>query len=149
MGKVRVLLDTNIIVSGLAFAKGNEHKILRLVEDQHIRLVLPKSVLLEAKRVLAERFPGFEVLLDLFLSRIEFENVPVQSILSTSRTYEKEVSDPKDATLYAAVIIARPDYAVTGDKALRLDLNRFPEIASKTKACSSKELLDELGEKKS
>jgi putative PIN family toxin of toxin-antitoxin system len=144
MGKPRVLLDTNIIVSGLVFAKGNEHRILRLVEDRRIGLVLPESVLLEAKRVLAERFPGFEVLLDLFLSRIEFEKVPVDSILLMSRIYENEVRDPKDATLYAAVILARPDYVVTGDKDLRFDLNRSPEIVSKTKACSSKELLDEF-----
>ncbi len=36
MSKLRVLLDTNVIVSGLVFSGGNEHRILKLAEKQQI-----------------------------------------------------------------------------------------------------------------
>jgi predicted nucleic acid-binding protein len=34
--KPTVLIDTNILISGLVFLKGNEHKILKLAEDKEI-----------------------------------------------------------------------------------------------------------------
>jgi predicted nucleic acid-binding protein len=40
--KPTVLIDTNILVSGLVFLKGNEHRILKLAEDKRIVLVLPE-----------------------------------------------------------------------------------------------------------
>jgi len=45
--KPRALLDTNILISGLFFLKGNEHKILELAEEGEIVLILPESVLRE------------------------------------------------------------------------------------------------------
>jgi predicted nucleic acid-binding protein len=43
--KPTVLIDTNILISGLVFLKGNEHKILKLAEDKAIALILPEFVL--------------------------------------------------------------------------------------------------------
>lgn len=37
MAGPRVLLDTNILVSGMVFTKGNEHEILRLIEEGKLR----------------------------------------------------------------------------------------------------------------
>jgi predicted nucleic acid-binding protein len=67
MGKPRVVLDTNILVSGLVFCRGSEHRTLRRVEDGSVALVLPESVIIEARKIFAEKFHGFEVLLDIFL----------------------------------------------------------------------------------
>ncbi|MEM2905321.1 MAG: hypothetical protein QW587_06240 [Candidatus Bathyarchaeia archaeon] len=39
----KVLLDIDIIVSGLAFLSGNEQKVLKLDEDRGIALILPSS----------------------------------------------------------------------------------------------------------
>lgn len=144
MEKARVLLDTNILISGLVFTKGNGHKILRLIEDRHITLVIPETVLMEARKVLMEKFPGFERLLDLFLGRIELETIPLSHILSTLKTYTAKVRDSKDAPIYVAIALTKPDHVVTGDKILRLDLRRALEIIGNTKVCSSKEFLDEF-----
>ena len=144
MEKVRVLLDTNILISGLVFTRGNEHQILQLIENRTIKLLLPESVLIEARKVLIKRFPGFEQLLDIFLGRIEFEIAPLSRILSLVENSGKKVRDVKDAPIYAAIALTRPDYAVTGDRNLRQDLQRSSEITSNTKICSSKELLEEL-----
>jgi len=69
--KPRVLIDTNILISGLVFLKGNEHKILKLAEERKIVLVLPEFVLEEGRLVLARSFPGHEALLDAFLTSVE------------------------------------------------------------------------------
>lgn len=144
MLKARVLLDSNILVSGLVFTKGNEHQILRMVEEGRIRLVMPESVLIEVKSVLAEKFPGFEVMLDIFLRRIEFEVIALNRLFPMLETYERLVTDKKDTLFYAAVTLVKPEYVVTGDKALARDLRRSSRITKATKVCSTKELLQQL-----
>jgi len=143
MRKARVLLDTNILISGLIFKKGNEHRILRLIEERQITPILPETVMMESRRVLAEKFPGFEKLLDLFLERTEFESIPLNNILPILETYVGKLRDAKDTPIYAAIATAKPDYAVTGDQTLRSDLSRSPQTGS-TRACSAKEFLDEF-----
>ena len=91
-----VLIDTNILVSGLVFTKGNEHKILRLAEGKEITLVLPEFVLKEARTVLSHRFPGHEILLDVFVQRtqhaivhtnqFEVESLGIEKASGTLRT---------------------------------------------------------------
>lgn len=144
MEKARVLLDTNILISGLIFTKGNEHKILRLIEDQYLTLVLPETVFIEAKKVLTEKFPGFEWLLDLFLSKIKSETIPLNHILPMLNKYMDKVEDNKDTPIYAAIALTKPDHAITGDKTLRLTLKKASEIISNTKICTSKEFLNEF-----
>ena len=82
--KFTVLVDTNILVSGQVFLEGNEHRILKLVEDKAITLVLPESVLKEARAVLGRRFPGHEIFLDAFLLRAEHTIVPGAESNNTS-----------------------------------------------------------------
>ena len=74
--KPTVLIDTNILTSGLVFLRGNEHRILKLAEDKTITLILPQFVLEEARIVFARRFPGHEALLTAFLSRAEHTVLP-------------------------------------------------------------------------
>jgi len=47
--KFTVLIDTNILLSGLVFLDDNEHRILKLAEDKAISLALPEFVLKEAR----------------------------------------------------------------------------------------------------
>jgi predicted nucleic acid-binding protein len=49
MSKPRVLLDTNILISGMVFSGGNEHKILKLAESREIVLILPDFVIIRNK----------------------------------------------------------------------------------------------------
>ena len=143
MSRPSVLLDTNILISGLVFSGGNEHRILRLAEDGEINLVLPEFVIEEAERVLAEKFAGYEALLDVFLSNIshiliqwdEFEHLLLQC--------KERVRDEKDAPVLASIIASKPDFAVTGDEALRVDLCGCEE-ASATRICSSRQFLEEF-----
>jgi putative PIN family toxin of toxin-antitoxin system len=114
-------MDTNILVSGLVFRRGNEHKLLQLVEDGALSLVLPDYVVAEAKRVLAAKFPGYEGLLDVFLAHIESRIVSGEEIRLLVSAASLKVRDDKDAVVLASVLAADPDYFVTGDVELRED----------------------------
>ena len=70
--RVSVLLDTNILISGLLFTKGNEDRILQLFEEGAVDLVLPETVLVESIEVLKEKFEGLESLLGLS-QKIDYE----------------------------------------------------------------------------
>ena len=136
-----MLLDTNILVSGLIFPKGNEHQILRLIEEGKFNLILPESVVIEAKKTLGDKFPGFEELFDIYRSKTKSETVSIDRILPLTTTYEKQVRDKTDLPIYIAIILTEPDYAVTGDKGLREDLLNSPHISRKTRVCTSREFL--------
>jgi predicted nucleic acid-binding protein len=53
-----VLIDTNILISGLVLLRGNEHRILKLAEHKAITVILPQFVLEEARIVSARRKNG-------------------------------------------------------------------------------------------
>jgi len=140
----KVIIDTNILISGLVFLKGNEHRILKLAEERKIVLVLPEFVLEEGRLVLTRSFPGHEALLDAFLTKVEHTVLPWKEIGQSAPAYEKKVRDKKDAPLLASVITVKPDFTVTGDVALREDMKRCSEVAGVTKICSSRQFLEAI-----
>jgi putative PIN family toxin of toxin-antitoxin system len=135
-----VLIDRNILVSGLVFHEGNEHRILRLAEDKVITLVLPEFVLEEARAVLGRRFAEHEIFLDAFLLRAEHTTVPWIQIEQHFPIYRGDVRDVKDVAVLASTILAKPNFAVTGDKTLREDMRRCRDTRPTT-ICSSNEFL--------
>jgi putative PIN family toxin of toxin-antitoxin system len=139
-----VLVDTNILVSGLVFIKGNEHRILQLAEDEKITLIIPEIVIVETEKVLQEKFAGFERLLDIFLRRLEFESVPTEQAARAGEEFLSLLSDAKDTPIYAAIVVAKPDYAITGDKRLRNDLKKSSGVTRQTRVLSSAEFLQEF-----
>lgn len=52
---MRVVLDTNVIISGLTY-RGNEHRVLALAKDGQFELALSPYILEEVERVLARKF---------------------------------------------------------------------------------------------
>jgi putative PIN family toxin of toxin-antitoxin system len=143
-----VLIDTNILVSGLVFLGGNEHRILKLAEDKTITLVLPEFVLEEAREVLDRRFPGYEMFLDAFLLRAEHSVVPWSRIEQDIALHQGEVRDAKDAAVLMSTILAKPNFTVTGDKTLREDMRRCRDIAGITTICSSSEILKKVSNRR-
>ena len=139
--KSSVLIDTNILVSGLVFTEGNEHEILKMAEEGEITLILPEFVLEEARRVLASKFRGYEGLLDIFLSSVEYRRVGWIEIEETIPTAVRLVRDRKNAAVAASVIVSKPSFFITGDEGLREDLTVCRE-AEATKTLSSRAFLE-------
>jgi putative PIN family toxin of toxin-antitoxin system len=140
MSKPRILLDTNILVSGLVFY-GNEHQLLKKAETGSIGLVLSDFILLETMKVLGEKFKGYEGLLGVFLKHVLYELIPGELIQETLSDCEGKIRDKKDTHVLASVMISDPDYIVTGDRELREDLN---EYLNSDKAVTSIKILEIL-----
>jgi len=145
--KLTVLIDTNILVSGLVFLEGNEHRILKLAEDKAITLALPEFVLKEARTILSRRFPSHEKFLDAFLLRTEHTIVPWSRIERDIPIHRDEVRDAKDVAVLTSTILVKPRFIVTGDKTLREDIKRCHD-ARTTTICSSTEFLKKFGASK-
>ena len=140
--KPSVLLDTNILVSGLVFRRGNEHKLLQLVEDGKLHLILPDYVVAEAKRVLATKFPGYEGLLDIFLIRVGYRFVAWEETIPLVSDASLKVRDVKDAVILASILVVDPDYFVTGDRELREDA---AACLGADRSLTSSQLLERIG----
>jgi predicted nucleic acid-binding protein len=63
---MRVMLDTNTIVSGVVF-QGSERHLLHVIYAQGHTLVLSEYVFQETKQVLTRKFPGKEFALEAWL----------------------------------------------------------------------------------
>lgn len=137
MSKPRVLVDTNVLVSGLIW-NGNESRLLEMAIAGNIHLLVPEFVLGEAQRVLASKFPGHEQLLDQIIDLLDHE------ILGSPSTEKLEsakqvLRDPYDAEVLASIVESKPDYAVTGDKDLLT-----ADVQAIFPTCSCREFLRRL-----
>lgn len=53
----RIFFDTSVYIAGLYSPSGAARELLRLAEVQAIRMVVSEEVIIEADRVVAEKFP--------------------------------------------------------------------------------------------
>lgn len=112
----RVFIDTNVLVSAIAF-DGKEREFLHLALDGKIRPVLSNYALSEARRVVEDKFPAHLPRLQWALALLEYELV-TDLDPAVITWVEGLVRDPGDVNVLAAILTAGPDYAVTGDKDL-------------------------------
>lgn len=115
----RVFIDTNVLVSAVAF-RGKERDLLHLALDGRIKPVFSETVLNEARRIIKAKFSIHAHRLQWVVSLLEYELIsnlePPIITLATGL-----VRDPGDVDILAAILTAKPDYAVTGDKDLLTD----------------------------
>ena len=110
---MKVVLDTNVLVSGLLNSKGNPAAILTLALTGAVQVCHNKRILAEYAEVLAR--PRFkfdpirvrEVLIKLEVDGLSF--VPSNTILN--------LPDPDDEPFLDVALIASADYLVTGNMA--------------------------------
>jgi uncharacterized protein len=134
----RIFIDTNTLLSGLVFPKGNERQLLRLAQKGRVRLVISEAVLLEAGDVIGRKWPEVAGELDELLETIDWEPVdypPGRVVLSAAGI----VRDPKDAPILATILLSKPDYAITGDNDLLTD-----EVRAVAPMCRCAEYLSKI-----
>lgn len=127
--KLRVVVDTNLFVSGTIFKLGNPHSLLTAWRDYAFELILSTSQFRELTDVfgrpkLVDRYRlTDDELADLFerLSRI-----PLQESTSALPFH---VRDPKDEHILAAALDGNAGFLVTGDKDLMV-LRDDPRLGS-------------------
>ncbi|MBT9258276.1 MAG: PIN domain-containing protein [Clostridiales bacterium] len=133
---MRVAVDANVLVSALAFPHSVSARALAEVLEHHV-LVLPAYVADEVTRILARRFPKALEAWEAFLETGGFERVPAD----VGRTLEAlpTLRDPKDLPVLAAILVAKPDVFLTGDRDFRT-----PEVEGKLTVFSPGEFLTKL-----
>jgi putative PIN family toxin of toxin-antitoxin system len=111
---VRIILDTNVFVSGVFFG-GPPGQILEAWRDARVRLVLSAEILKEYKRVgetLTSEYPGVDLEPFLTLLALYADVVPAPALETPV------ASDPDDDKFLACALAAGVNVIVSGDKDL-------------------------------
>jgi putative PIN family toxin of toxin-antitoxin system len=111
---VKVILDTNVFVSGVFFS-GSPHQILKAWRDGKLELVIASDIFDEYRRVatiLAEQFPpvNLQEILGFVEKEAEFFDAPTLS--------EQVCDDPDDDKFLACALASDTKIIVSGDKHL-------------------------------
>jgi putative PIN family toxin of toxin-antitoxin system len=114
--RLRSVVDTNLIVSGLLTTRGSPYQLVRACRDGAVDLLVSEPLFAEYKRVLTR--PTFSTKYGLtqdqiaaFLGFVRMSAVRV----TPRRRLPVHVRDPKDDAILAAALGGRADYLVTGD----------------------------------
>jgi len=119
---MRVMIDTNVILSAIYNPKSKPAGVLRHVCEKH-ELVLCDYIIAECYDVMARKFPQNIVVFIKLLATLGYE------LVATPRE-GVEMPDPKDSPILNAAVNADVDIIISGDKHfLNLDLER-PQVLS-------------------
>lgn len=121
---MRVVLDTNVLVSGLLIPKSIPARILLQFRDGGWRLVVSPAIIEEYGRVLRRRKFGFPLeLVEAMLAEIESRAL----VVIPSRRFNAVPQDPQDNEFLDTAVEAKAGVLVSGDSHL-LGLDSFMGI---------------------
>ena len=114
---MRILVDTNILISALLFPRSKPAKAL-LYAAEHHEIVLCDRNLYELRDVLNRKAPNALPDAEVLLAELSYELIPA------AYHAEKLIRDAKDQPILNAAIVADVDIILTGDKDfLSLDMD--------------------------
>lgn len=116
---MKVVVDTNVIVSGIFWKHGNPRKILEIVELEIIELLFSKETLEELSKVLDKHFK-MSVKYREDIIRFLLEKAAVVAVTSSVDI----CSDRNDNKFLELAVDGNADYIVSGDKHL-LEIKKF------------------------
>ena len=126
MPGLRVVLDTNVLVSGLAYPGSVPGRILSVWRQGGLDIVLSRYILDELVRVLPRlpkiRMTAAEIrdLADSFML--------LADIVDPAGQPDADLRDPADQLVLFTLLTAGANYLVTGDKDLLALADRYPII---------------------
>ena len=122
---MRVMLDTNILVSMIFFPSAQTRRFAKELSDNH-RIILCDYVIAELQLVTERKFPRLLDHLDAFFQRLPYELIYTPKKITAENM--PGIRDDKDFPILATAIKENVDVFVTGDKDfLVLDIEH-PEI---------------------
>ena len=132
---MRVVLDSNIVVSACLSPQGAPATIVELALLGHFTLCVSQEVLSEYREVLAR--PKFSRQLE----RIETVLEGIEDLAEVVAPQERLVlsTDDEDNRLLECAQIGKADFLVTGNR------KHFPDRLDETRIVSPREFLTELG----
>lgn len=121
---MKIVCDTNILISAYRFVKSKPDQVLEKVRQGEIELIISPAILLEFQNVLRKKFDCSESLIRALTENLEriFEKVTP----SLKLTVIKE-DDPDNRILECAVE-GKCDYIISGDEHHILPLKEYQRI---------------------
>lgn len=109
---MRVMLDTNVLISALLFPGGRMSSLMDIIFTQH-ELVLSSYVVEELKRVVRRKFPTKLLAVEKLLLTMRYEYVYTPTEMDETLF---AIRDIKDYPVLYTAIIEDVDVLITGDK---------------------------------
>ena len=109
---MRIMLDTNVLLSSLLFPSERMNRMMRFILEGH-RLVLSSFVVDELIYVVRRKFPGKLQAVESLLTAMSFELTYTPQELKTGLF---EIRDAKDYPVLYSAILEGVDILITGDK---------------------------------
>ena len=122
---MRVVLDTNTLISALLFS-GTASHLVPLWQSRRLNVLVSKGILQEYLRVLA--YPKFRLSDQEIRGLIEEELLPFVETVRVRRRLAVIRRDPEDNKFLECAMAGRAEYLVTGDQDL-LELSSYRGIA--------------------
>ncbi|MGD0801729.1 MAG: putative toxin-antitoxin system toxin component, PIN family [Terracidiphilus sp.] len=127
MAGLRVVLDTNVLVSGLAYPGSIPGRILSAWRQGGVNLVLSHYILDEMARVLPR-------LKRISLTSSEIRDLAesfvfLADIVTPDAELDESLRDQADQLVLGTLRAAQADYLITGDKDLLALADRYPMAA--------------------
>ena len=122
---MRIMVDTNILISVLVFRSEHLTKVIEKAAEQ-FTLVLCSYVIDEIYTVIERKFPNHKSTIDRFLFKLSFELVYSPKEIDGEKLFD--IRDENDYIILHTAIIEDVDILITGDKDFAaVDIDR-PEI---------------------
>ena len=129
---LRLVIDTNVVVSAALNPKGLQRTVFLLATTKPARWYVSKPIMEEYAAVLAR--PELKIRKSLRLQLIQLIKNHTYSV--TPSQLPQVTADPDDNIFLECADAARADYLVTGNQ------RHFPRFWKKTKIIHSREFLD-------
>jgi putative PIN family toxin of toxin-antitoxin system len=122
---MRVMLDTNVLISAIVFRSAIMNGIIKALAVKH-KLVLCSYTMEELCEVIEHKFPAARIHIDTFFSSLPFEHFDTPKPIPKHDLFK--IRDVDDEPVLYSAIIANVDILITGDKDF-LDIDvKHPEI---------------------
>ena len=112
--KIKVFIDTNVLIAGVNSVTGGSATVLDLCEARVLQMVVSRQILVEADRNFTAKFPQLIGRFRQFMHNLG----PLMVEDPTPESMEKAAAivDRKDAPILAAAQNANVDFLITLDK---------------------------------
>lgn len=120
---IQVVLDTNVIISGLVFF-GPPRLILKHVIEGDIKLCISEEIIDEVKGLLEEKKFKYTPEITAIIRR---ELISIAKLINPRKKLKIVEKDPKDNMVLECALEGQVNYIVSGDTHL-LELKRFQDI---------------------
>ena len=132
---MKVVLDTNVLVSAFLKPRSNPARILRLIIQGDIQIVINEHIIAEYLEVLSR--PKFDLKLNKVQTILEIMRLKAMKAPALAQSFQ--LPDSKDEPFLEAALATKADALITGNK------KHFPKKACKgQKVLTPKEFLLDL-----